>query len=387
MPTQTIEKELVECYDCGDKKNEESITVIKARSYCPECVAECEDCHTTTPSHDMVSVQGDKNVCSNCEGNYNNCSECGDQYHMDDDEWRRGTDGMCVNCSGPEYPRRNWERADYLTKWKEGKYMRSKRIFGIENELNYKAIQDVVDVSDNIDENIGIGEDAGGAEFQTPPSCGVEAEKMIRQLMYRARKHKLYMQNGCGFHLHVDAADLDWKGIKNLWLLYIVFDDVIRSFTDTYRRASNYCLPTKDIFKKVMVCETQEELEYLYYGLFMSYVTKERVKDCKKYRKSVKRMGFNLQCVFAEKHLEIRYHEATLSGRRILEWANLHCLMMDLAKEGFAEEWIKRMHKRKIGKMQWLFSAIGLSASSSYYWKKVKDALPKLETGNAMQIS
>lgn len=370
---------MVKCTDCDTEINGlEAPFIVDKKPYCEECTVTCEDCEKTIKNDDANTVQnGDRTVCDSCQDDYRTCQNCNEQFHRESDEW--GGDEMCTVCQEDhdenEFPYRDWKKNKKLEVFKQGKFLQSPRLFGIEVEANYPNMTALRDVADVIHEDIGIAMDSG-AEFQTPPACGEEAEKMIKKLTYHMRKQSFAAPNGCGLHIHVDAADLEAVHIKNLYLLYIVFDDVIRSVINGYRQTSNWCEPTKDVFQKVMKAETQEDLEKIYYGqLTTCTLTDDYLKSLKSNRKAVKRKGFNLQCLFAEKHLEIRYHESTLSGKRMMEWANLHTLMMDRAKQGLDYKWIERMHERKIGKMNELFKAIGMSPSSKNYWKKVKKNL------------
>lgn len=297
-------------------------------------------------------------------------------------------DGRCAECAhmyrNMSFPYRDWKRSAGLERYRKGAVLQGGRMFGIEVEAKFRYMVDVRRVLHAVDRNIGACQDAG-AEFQTPPSRGLAAEEMIGKLAAEMRGNGFRCEDGCGYHLHVDGSDLDFMAVRNLYLLYILFDGALRTLISPYRRTSSWCDPTKDRFDEVMGAGTMGDIEGIYYSNEVSYELKRSdIEEFKGDRKSVHRRGFNLQCLFADGHLEIRYHESTLDEQEILHWANLHCLIMDAARTEIADEWFLWVRKGGGNGLRVLFDLIGLSLSGRRHFyakgkaeerrKKVRDA-------------
>jgi len=84
-------------------------------------------------------------------------------------------------------------------------------------------------------------------------------------------------------------------------------------------------------------------------------------------------MGVNLHSLFANKHLEIRYHSGTLNPVKVLEWVNLHQRIIDLAVEhasiaiGYTRD--VAQESKLEDKTQMLFDALQLDESSRAYFR------------------
>jgi hypothetical protein len=80
--------------------------------------------------------------------------------------------------------------------------------------------------------------------------------------------------------------------------------------------------------------------------------------------------GINLHPLFAHGHLEVRYHPGTTKAKKVLEWANLHALIMDAAVAGkFTPQVLQEAQVIDLGsKTNFLFDLIGLSKDSRAYF-------------------
>lgn len=380
-PTAQSNKKItiVKCPNCECEKDTRDLAKTGAgKPCCDYCAFECTNCDEYEFNGDRVEDHLGDPICAVCVSHYfRSCNSCDELFHYESAAWVTGSGGNCSSCSDDDddnFPRRQWSRNDVnLIKNERGKIVKSLRPFGIEAEANFNTVKSVNRVKKEINSHIGITPDAG-AEFQTPPANGAAAEKMITDLSVALEKHGLKCgpHSGTGLHIHIDASEMyamedATEKIKSLWLFYIVFDDLIRSFIPGHRRSNGMCSKTKSVYDTVQKATTQRELEFIWYeSSDESYIDQRKAqkKDGTRYH------GFNLHPYFEGGHLEIRYHEGTTSAIEMLEWSNLHCLIMDKIVKGVPMTWFDKMRVKRYGKKRALYKLLGLSEASQDYWNK-----------------
>ena len=258
------------------------------------------------------------------------------------------------------YFERGWHRSPDLIDTNPGTIMKSTRAFGVEIECQYDDEYDIEILSEDskVNKNIGIGSDGSingqGVEIRTPPASGKAGENMIRGLCSVLKERCFDVDNSCGLHVHIDASDMKdkvreeeegYKIAKNYWLFYIVMDDVIRSFLPPSRRRNDYCKPCESVYRAVHDAKSLMDLMLIYESsdsTLLDANSRVKYKDPTRYR------GINLISLWREWHAEIRYHNGTLQGERILHWAYLHCLIMDKIMDGtITLAWIESMRATK----------------------------------------
>lgn len=269
----------------------------------------------------------------------------------------------------------------------KGNIMQSLRIFSCEVEAmsadgNYATI-----LNKNLPKETGVGQDGSvgvrgmspwGFEIQTPRLAGKSGEELIQRLVGPIKLVKATMDDTCGMHIHLDGAGLLPKSRKDyplellqLWRAYIVFEDVIMSFLPFSRRRNDYCRPMKDTFQLVELdtIETLNDLEKYWY----KERTHREIQSAKGHQyHSSRYFGANLHSLLAHGHFEVRFHSGTLNPKKILEWANLHALILDAAANTkldikvFQEaQQISRLSE----KTTLLFDLVGLQESSRQYFR------------------
>lgn len=335
-------------------------------------IFKCDCCGEDSPKNVDQPVETDAGelICNMCFiDHYSTCPECYRVLHGDSYEW--GDGGYCVNCESQEEPWRDWNKNKDLLSKKKGEVLQTTRAFGIELEAGYNEELQINKALGDIHDDIGVYPDSG-AEFQTPPASGDKAESIIVDLCLALKKNKFTMGVSQGLHVHVDASDVRdltpfkrFRAIQELWLFYIVFDPIIRKMIPNSRRNNSMCSGTRDGYTEVRNAASEEELEAIWYEENnrgdINYRKSEQ-KDSSRYR------GVNMHSLFNDWHLEIRYHEGTTSEKAILEWANVHCLIMDNAAEGIPLEWLDYVRGLKIGKRKEFRKFLGLSKASKDYW-------------------
>lgn len=236
---------------------------------------------------------------------------------------------------------RNWTKTDELISQEHGSIIKSSRSFGVEIECIDNKRKGAL-LEKEMNPAIGIGGDgslsSGGVEVRTPPASGKAGEDMIKTLGASLKGYGFDVNHTCGLHVHIDAIDMlkriqdkpkGYEKLKNLWLFYMVFDPVVRSFIPRSRRENHYCQAMQLMFSAVKRANSLDKLHHIYDCSDPAYLDRDwEMKDPTRYR------GINLQPLFDHWHFEVRYHEGTIDPTKILHWANLHALIMDRVMEG-----------------------------------------------------
>lgn len=372
MPTK--EKEQIACQSCEAVLPDGDQLQIGRYIYCINCTISCDDCGDRESTDDSSTTHDDRPICNDCrQSSYRWCEGCDNLYYEDNFSF---DSDYCSECdeNEAEIPWRSWKNCAALTDGKAGEVMKSTRLFGVELETTQKTDKTAVEAISLMHASMGIASDSG-IEFQTPPASGHKAEEVINTMCEALNKHQFSVGNGQGLHVHVNASELKdmteqdrFERIRSLWLFYAVFDPVFRTFINDYRRRNSMCRKNPFTFEEIAVCRNQGELEQVWY----STSSMEAIQETKKYMKdgNTRYRGFNLHTLFHAYHPEIRYHEATLSSREILEWANLHCTIMDMAVAGKIKlDWLVRIKEKKM-KRSAMFDFLKLPMTSRVHFTK-----------------
>lgn len=353
--------------------------------FCAEHAKEYEECGTCS----NLSVKEELKkvltfderqllVCSDCIKR-NRCRDCSEPLLLSHIEIRRCERHM---TSGEGYGR----RFSYALKWVEktlGEVVKSKRMFSSEIEAYVGRQEHLSVLSQGIPRECGIGSDGSlitpgvPFEIQTPRLGGKKGEELLNIVCGQLKSLKADVNDTCGMHIHLDAVNLvpesrkdSPKALKQLWKAHLVFEDVILSFIPYKRRSNDFCRPMRDAFNlmEVELCDSIFDLEKLWYKQSSSYEIKESKGH---HYHSSRYFGVNLHSLFANQHLEIRYHSGTTNARKILEWANLHALIMDAAVASkFTAPFLKECQSTTSlhEKTQMLFELLKLEESGRQYF-------------------
>lgn len=124
--------------------------------------------------------------------------------------------------------------------------------------------------------------------------------------------------------------------MRDLFYVYLAFDDVFRGMLPLSRRSNNFCKSTSSLYSLDAVRDLQDygELEALWYKVdrrrkradqIMEAESRKTGKDGSRY------VGFNLEPLlrYQSQTIEIRYHSPTLNSEKILHWIDLHQTILD----------------------------------------------------------
>lgn len=361
----TVAERTYECTHCNEAMSRTNAVRFEGEWYCEDCYDElvyhCENCGEGVTEGDIYSYNG-QDLCGSC---YENTRE---RENEEEDGFERGYEKE----DSPKY------QSDA-----KGKYINTTRIFSCEVEAYYPEIDALREVAESVPEGIGISHDGSlnenGIEFQTPKLKGRNGENTVMKLCQALNEHDFKVDSSTGLHVHIDCADMSRMrhsktgAIQALWAFYLVFEDVLLSFLPQSRRKNSYCMLVKDSvhFKEILQCGTVAELEELWYRTANS--EEIDMRKANKYDQS-RYMGVNLHSLFANGHLEIRYHSGTMNPVKILEWANVHSVIVDKAVTeglGFISMFDMARYEPTLPKKTALFfEVLGLPAHAREYFLK-----------------
>lgn len=304
----------------------------------------CEVCDANVHAGNMTRLHNaDVDICQNCvnELNITRCEGCDRNYRPEE-----MIATLCIPCFNERAEDesyvafRQFNESDKYDAAKTGKIISNIRKFGVELEVGFENRKQRAKVSKVLAPEIGITTDGSigmgeNLEIITPPASGDLAEKLIEETCKTLNKYKAIVSKSCGFHLHVDCRDLQdhnserqFRIVQNIWLFYIVFEDVILSFLSKSRRNNRFCqrLASDYHLKEIATTRNLGQLEEIWYRVKSKQVVssyKSHTKHESRYR------GINLHTLLSAWHLEIRYHMGTTIARKVLEWANLHTSIVD----------------------------------------------------------
>lgn len=366
------EENNAECYQCNDYYSSENMTRTDDGLVCDSCYEDsylgCDGCEEHFHQDDVrrvfITNTDHEYLCNTCRAGteYAQCSECytlanvskGEVYqasynnkfycpvHKGDIEepikLSAYLEWIAENSSHVPYRAYNITNDQYLGETK-GVIVKSLRIYSAEIEANYKDIKSCNKGCYKIPKEIGIAKDgslgSNGVEFQTPLLQGKKGEECLKATSSTLIENSFTVDKLCGLHVHLDMRD--WfnnqdgnfiANLKNLFAFYIAIEDIILSFLPLSRRGNRYCQYLKDTYSinDVRACNSLDEIEKLWYKTRSKNFIDSAKSD--KYHSS-RYSGINFHSVLANKHLEIRYHSGTINARKILEWVNLHAVIVD----------------------------------------------------------
>lgn len=373
------------CADCARCISSNFAYFCNSRVYCAEhvpTIETCAKCVQLVPNPTLVETYDHQNVfvCTPCLNEYR-CSNC-----KGDKPIAEILLGRCENCRTSrrinDLFRPYSTGMEYAECEELGETIKSKRIFSAEIEMFVSGTPHLHAISKLLPRQIGLAQDASirqeyGLEIQSPRLQGKTGEKLLTDITHILNKTGAQVDRSCGLHIHLDGKSIMPKSRKEypmallqLWKAHLIFEDVILSFLPFERRASKYARPMRPYFSPIEIdsMETLYEVERLWYR----QQDRNHIRDAKQHHHHSSRyFGFNLHPLLAQGHLEIRYHPGTTNLNKILEWVNLHALVMDMAAAGgFTNEFLLDAQNTLLlkDKTKMLFAQIGLAGKSKQYF-------------------
>lgn len=324
-------------------------------------------------------------ICTDCKVRGSKCNNCGTKLEL-----KYAAARLCAECvehiHDGEVPLRGFSLSLKWVGKETGAIVKSPRMFSCEVEAMSPFGDWAQRLHKTLPKETGIGTDGSvgvrnqapyGFEVQTPRLAGKRGEELVHRLCSSVKGVEAVLDNTCGMHIHLDGAGLidpdrlaHPTALLQLWKSSIVFEDVILSFLPFSRRGNDYCRTIADVFQltELDIIDTLAEAEKLWYRVQLP----ENISDAKNHHRHTSRyFGANFHSLFADGHFEVRYHSGTINARKILEWANLHALIMDACVQGkMTREFLKECQttSKLSEKTEMLFNQIGLAGASKQYF-------------------
>lgn len=212
---------------------------------------------------------------------------------------------------------------------------------------------------DNVNFNIGLYKAPDGfgfspdgsisgsysMEIKTCPLVGKEGEQILKDYLTELTDVLGWKTNtSCGTHCHIAIPEAQKSTpaveakLKNLAILYTIFDPVIRSLLPRDRRNNVYCAPLRagiisvDATEKKLVEAHQKAKTFA--ELLYKTTSQPSIDHYKLSRNVVTRGGINFQSMYFRGTLEVRYHQGSLDPVQLIHWIALHSAMVELAMSG-----------------------------------------------------
>ena len=310
----------------------------------------CSYCLQTVPITRLNSISSSRFICGDCWINYQvKCRQC-NRYFLEEDTTidyrysRAGSIGwFCNNCHARGNLR--LEHRPYtsiVVGSGKGDIVDSARGWSTELECYTTDQPKLAEEFSKLPTTFGINRDgslrsvgestsdgkslAEGIEITTPVLKGVAGEKYLKDLCAALNKDDNTRVNlTCGTHIHLDMSDLrgDFATVQRLLVFHWVYETVLMSFLPSTRRANEYCQSLKNSYsiKRILATKDYDELYTLWY--------KNRNISSRYNKKHTRYHGINMHSLFADGHVEIRYHSGTTNPKKILHWVALHTRIID----------------------------------------------------------
>ena len=127
------------------------------------------------------------------------------------------------------------------------------------------------------------------------------------------------VNQSCGFHVHIDATNMDIKGLRNVLKSYANNEDIIDALMPTSRRGSNntYCRSLARITPQMTAAERVEKVKEFFAEVDRCQTVSELQAMVAARSRYVK---LNLMAYSEHGSIEFRQHSGTVNRIKIVNW-------------------------------------------------------------------
>ena len=207
-----------------------------------------------------------------------------------------------------------------------------------------------------------------GYELVSPVLEGEHGIEEVRKAAAALEAAGAQVDKRCGFHVHFDARSMNLKAVKNLFKLWLKFEDVLDTFQPPSRRgnANTYC--QSNLRDRCEDARRHRDACLAMFGAIDACKNMEQMRDlypCR-YRK------LNIHSYFRHQTLEVRHHSGTTDPAKITNWVRLMACMFDAAEAAATVR--NRPEDTGIGmpRMKWFFQAIEAKALVRFYTARAR---------------
>lgn len=214
---------------------------------CDEPAAECGYCEACCDHHDCSCGEHTSNWCDTCDTCHSCCScrecyECGGRIGCDDEQEEIEGHTYCGSCADSVCPK------NAGSPWRDGK----KRLAGVEWEYNDPGKSPLANWAREW--HGGIHSDGScGWEAVTPPIAGKHVRSCLSALGRALAQSRTEIDEDCGLHVHVDAADLRWADMFRLLKVYAHVEPLLYLLAGQHRVKNQYCAPCGEKYREALV--------------------------------------------------------------------------------------------------------------------------------------
>ena len=213
-----------------------------------------------------------------------------------------------------------------------------------------------------------VADGSCGYELVSPVLEGEAGLEEVRIAAAALEAAGAQVDRRCGLHVHFDARTMSLKAVKNLFKLWLKFEDVLDTFQPQSRRgnANTYCRTNLEDsiagsedhknqcsrrFRSIDACRSIEQMKQLY--------------PCR-YRK------LYIHSYFRHQTLEVRHHSGTTDPEKITNWVRLMARLFDTAESAATVR--NRPEDNGVGmpRMKWFFQAIDAKGLVKFYTERAK---------------
>ena len=172
----------------------------------------------------------------------------------------------------------------------------------------------------------------------------------------------------CGLHVHFDARSMSLKAVKNLFKLWLKFEDVLDTFQPPSRRgnANQYCQSNLKrqcgdgiiqsetcvtMFDAIDACRNMDQMKQLY--------------PCR-YRK------LNIQSYFRHQTLEVRHHSGPPDPAKSTHWIRLPARLFDAAESATTVRNRPEDTGYGMNRAKWFFQIVKSAQLTKFYTARAK---------------
>jgi len=170
----------------------------------------------------------------------------------------------------------------------------------------------------------------GGFEINTAPAWGESFYRQIRDLTDALSCSDAKVDNCCGLHTHVDAADFTWYDIRKLIILWAMIERGVFCMLPLTRQDNTYCRPVgsyliRDVLNSPLPHHSKSAIMRANYGT--NILT--NIRDDKHCERRYHAM--NIHSWVYRKSIEFRVPPGTTKYVRMVGWAEFFNAVLNFA--------------------------------------------------------
>lgn len=277
---------------------------------CMHCEHTCEHCHSVISTIANLVTQNGRHYCKACSQKSQRCNLCNKIFFQSDDSLQFGSrEAYCDECTEGMLTRRRKAPSRRLSATSNTytvSKLNIKRLVGLESEV---VMDPHTDIPNRIRDYWSIVRDTSitpqGLEFVSPPIAG-DAVLDALEILSENITPVCTLNDSCGFHVHVDAADLSSSDVAHFLKLFLALQNHIYSIVQNTRSRLHHSkkLPMVN-FNPDSVSSNTQLAKLWYHDIADQRITFGKYNESR-YR------GLNLHSLYVHGTIEFRMHEGSL---------------------------------------------------------------------------